>query len=79
MHLRNISLTSSNLIAKRILFIENFCESLTIQPPAKRFIEIKCIQKHIKKELSENKSVKSLIPRYRLKFPIKSYELKKDL
>ena len=33
---------------KRILLIENFCESLTIQPPVKRLIEIKCIQKNIK-------------------------------
>ena len=42
-------------IIKIILFIENFCESFTIQPPVKRLIEIKCIQKIIRKDLSENK------------------------
>ena len=27
-----------------ILFIENFCESLTIQPPVNKFIATKCVQ-----------------------------------
>ena len=39
-----------------ILLIENFCESLTIQPPVKRLIQIKCVQNIIRKVLSENKS-----------------------
>ena len=38
------------------LFIENFCESLTIQPPVNRLMEIKCIQNIIKKVFSENNS-----------------------
>ena len=39
-----------------ILLIENFCESLTIQPPVKRLIQIKCVQNIIRKVLLENKS-----------------------
>mgnify|MGYP006923056998 FL=1 len=65
--------------AKSMLLIENFWDSLTIQPPIKRFIETKCIQKSIKNDLSVNKFNKLSIPIYKLKFPIKSKELKKDL
>ena len=50
-------------IIKIILFIENFCESFTIQPPVKRLIEIKCIQNIIKKVLSENNSEILSIPK----------------
>ena len=39
-----------------ILLIENFCESLTIQPPVNRLIQIKCVQNIIRKVLLENKS-----------------------
>ena len=39
-----------------ILLIENFCESLTIHPPVKRFIQIKCVQNIMRKVLLENKS-----------------------
>ena len=39
-----------------ILLIENFCESLTIHPPVKILIQIKCVQNIIKKVLLENKS-----------------------
>ena len=35
------------------LLIANFCESLTIQPPTKRLIQIKCVQNIIRKILSE--------------------------
>ena len=52
-------------IAKKILLIENLCESLTIQPPVKRLIEIKCIQNIIKKDSLVNKSDKLSIPKYR--------------
>ena len=62
-----------------ILFIVSFCESLTIQPPIKRLIDIKCIQNIIRKILSENKFDKLSIPKYSSKFPIKSKELIYDL
>ena len=47
---------------KSILLIPSLCESLTIHPPVKRFIETKCIQKSIKNDLSENKYNKFSTP-----------------
>ena len=63
-------------IDNKNLFIINFSESFTTQPPANRLMDIKCIQNMIRKFLLENKSVVSSIPRYRLKLTSKSYELK---
>ena len=66
-------------IDNKNLLIINFCASFTTQPPVKRLMEIKCIQNIVRKFLSENKSVISSIPIYRLKLAIKSYEFKYDL
>ena len=63
-------------IDNKNLFIINFCESFTTQPPTNRLMDIKCIQNIIRKFLLENKSVVSSIPKYRLKLTSKSYELK---
>ena len=62
----------------RILDIENFLLSLTIQEPQNKLIAIKCVQKKIKKALSLNSSLKVSKPKYKLKFWSKSYpEIKK--
>ena len=47
---------------KSILLIPSLCESLTIHPPVKRFIETKCIQNIIKKLLLVNRSDNDSIP-----------------
>ena len=59
--------------------MSNLEASLDIHEPQKRFIAKKCNQKIIKNSLLENKSLKLFIPRYKLKFSIKSYDPKYDL
>mgnify|MGYP004143117507 CR=1 FL=1 len=65
--------------ATKILFIKNFWESFTIQPPTNKLIETKCIQKSIRKRSLANKLERLEIPKYNSKLIRKSYELKKDL
>ena len=50
-------------IVIKILLIENFWESFTIQPPVKRLIEIKCIQNIMRNVLLENNSEILSIPK----------------
>ena len=50
-------------IITNILLILNFWESLTIQPPVKRLMEIKWIQNIKRNILSENNSEILLIPK----------------
>ena len=56
-----------------ILFIPNFWESLTIQPPQNKLIDRKWVQNKIKKDLSLNKLPIESSPKYNSKFLIKSY------
>ena len=52
--------------------IKSLEPSLDIHEPQKRFIAKKCIQKIIKNSLLENKSLKLLKPKYKLKLFKKS-------
>ena len=59
-------------IDNKNLLIINFCESFTTQPPANRLIDIKCIQKSIRKRLFENKLDRLEILKYNPKLVRKS-------